>query len=201
MKRQPVGITGRLWRKVSDDEREAYKRLAEEGFSFRDIAKRYGRDHHTVSYNLKADKERFLLSDKQRNRRLEKKRKPIEHVRLMQKLNSCIQQARKRAEKKYISIDIDVKFLMKMYQQQEGFCALTGIKMEIHPLVGMRTNPYSVSLDRIDSNRGYTHNNVRLVVWCINWSLGEWGEDHFEEIAKTYLVKKYGRGLLTFITP
>lgn len=192
MSRQAVGVTGKLWRKVSMEERDAYQCMAEDGFSFRDIGLKFGRDHNTVSYNLKKDKDRLIASEKSRERRIAKKQKPISHVQLMKKLRSCIFQARRRAENKGLPININTEFLAELYKAQQGFCALTGIKMEIYPIPGCRVNPYAISVDRIDSKIGYIRDNVRLVIWCINWALGEWGEHHFEEIVKTYLFKKYG---------
>lgn len=166
--------------------------MAEDGFSLRDIGLKFNRDHHVVSYNLKEDKDRLLKLTKAKDRRIAKKQKPAAQVRLNRKLNCCVQQARARTERKQLPIDIDIRFLADMYKQQEGFCALTGIKMETTPVPGRRTNPYVVSLDRIESHLGYTKNNVRLVIWCINRALGEWGEQQFEEVIKAYLRKKYG---------
>lgn len=36
-----------------------------------------------------------------------------------------------------------------------------------------------MSLDRIDSTKGYTKDNVRLVTWLVNKSIGEYGTDAF----------------------
>ena len=201
MSRQAVGITGKIWRKVLPEEREGYRTMAKEGFSLRDIGLKFNRDHRVIAYNLKDEKDRLLASKKAHERRIAKKRKPTDHVRLTRKLCSCVCQARQRAEHKNLPIDIDAKFLMELYKQQKGACALTGIMMKFKPMPGLRANPYAVSLDRIDSKLGYIRNNVRLVIWCINWSIGEWGEQHFEEIIKTYLTKKYGSRLFSLISP
>jgi len=191
--RKPVGITGRLWREVSKEERDGFRKMADEGFSMRDIGKKYGRDHGVVSYALKDEHELVLLRKKMHHERwMAKKRKPSEQVRLRMKLNGCIQQARSRAERKNIPINIDIRFLLELFDKQRGLCALTGIVMETSNSPEQRTNKYAVSLDRINSKLGYTRDNVRLVVWCINWMIGEWGEGFYEEISKKYFFKKYG---------
>lgn len=193
MDKHAVGVTGRLWKKVSDSEKATFKKMASEGFSFRDIARKFGRDHHVVSYALKGEQDLLAAASKRKAQRLlRKKTKPKAHVELMRKLGSCAQQARTRAERKGLAIDIDTKLLMDLFTRQGGACALTGIALETTNRPGQRCNPYAVSLDRIDSRMGYTSGNVRLVVWCMNWMLGEWGESHFEEMAKAFFIKKYG---------
>jgi len=183
--RKPVGITGKLWRPVSEEDRLAFRQMIDKGFSLRDIGTKYNRDHGVVSYALKNEKELIDLRKDLRHKRLiAKKIKPPEQVRLRAKLNSCISQARSRSERKNFSIDIDIHFLLELFNKQNGLCALTGIKMEITNNPGQRTNPYAISLDRIDSSLGYTRNNVRLTIWALNHMMAQWGEKFFEKISK-----------------
>jgi hypothetical protein len=35
------------------------------------------------------------------------------------------------------------------------------------------------SLDRIDNNGGYTHDNVRIVLHCVNIGINEWGVENY----------------------
>ena len=39
------------------------------------------------------------------------------------------------------------------------------------PIHGHRTAPFKASIDRIDSTRGYTRDNCRLVCWFVNQAL------------------------------
>lgn len=189
--RRAVGITGRLWRKVPQDEKAEYLRLANQGISFRDIGKQFNRDHKVVTYNLRPEKAELLRLESRQKRLLEKKRGEPDQVLLRRKLGSCLQQARKRAERKHIPIDIDIHYLLDIYHKQNGACCLTGLVMELRPLVGHRVNPYAISLDRIDSTKGYTKDNVRLIIWYMNWAMGAYGEKEFAEIAKSYLWYKF----------
>lgn len=189
--RKAVGVTGRLWRKVSQDEKDEYLRLANQGISFRDIGKQFNRDHKVVAYNLRPEKAELLRLESRQKRLLKKIGKEPDHVLLRRKLGSCLQQVRKRAERKHIPIDIDINYLIDLYHKENGACCLTGLVMELQPLVGCRANPYAISLDRIDSTKGYTKDNVRLVIWYMNWAMGGYGEKEFEEIAKSYLWHKF----------
>jgi len=53
-------------------------------------------------------------------------------------------------------------------------------------------NPVGPSIDRIDSNKGYTAANCRLVLTCVNMALNDWGLKVFDMIALAYVAKKYG---------
>ncbi len=55
--------------------------------------------------------------------------------------------------------------LMEMWRAQEGSCAISGVTMTWQKGT---IQPTSISLDRIDNDRGYTVDNVRLVCFCVN---------------------------------
>lgn len=61
--------------------------------------------------------------------------------------------------------DISTEFLLNMWIEQDGKCALTGLQMIWGQGVVSSMN---VSIDRIDQTRGYYTDNVRLVCWCAN---------------------------------
>ena len=64
----------------------------------------------------------------------------------------------KRVKKYHREFDIDLPYLIDLYKKQNGVCSYTGIQM------GFRLGSFErLSLDRIDSNKGYTKDNV---VWC-----------------------------------
>lgn len=75
------------------------------------------------------------------------------------------------------SFDLDVDYLETLWVNQKGLCAVSGIAMSIHGK--NRRDPNTMSLDRIDSSKGYTKNNVRLVTWLVNKSIGEYGTEAF----------------------
>lgn len=97
-------------------------------------------------------------------------------------------EAKRRAAKAGLPFDLTLEFLNGLQVAQNNSCALTGIPFA--PSKGGRNNPYVLSLDRIDSSRGYTQDNVRLVIFAMNAALGPWGEAVFEEVAKAYLARR-----------
>lgn len=70
-----------------------------------------------------------------------------------------------------------------LYEQSGGKCSLTGIPFEYYYKTGDRTPPWAPSLDRIESSKGYTPENVRLVCVAVNMALNTWGEDVLHRIA------------------
>lgn len=99
------------------------------------------------------------------NRQLHRRDKPKP---LKERFNEMLRSVRKR-NKDY---DIDLSFLEELWTKQEGLCYYSKIPMVISswgtsPTMSNR-NPFSMSLDRVDSNKGYTKDNVVFCCWAVN---------------------------------
>lgn len=70
-----------------------------------------------------------------------------------------------------------------------GTCELTGIKFIVGSKIVGRCGPYSPSIDRIDSFKGYTPDNCRVILWALNMGLSEWGEETYLHVAMEYMKK------------
>jgi hypothetical protein len=130
------------------------------------------------------DKEKFL------ERRLEYSKT------LKGKLKTLLTSAKGRSKSKRADFDLDFNFLLDMYKKQGGKCALTGLDFTFVAGHNKDTrgkyNPFNISLDKIDANKGYIKDNVRLVLVVVNISLNSFGDDVFDMISKAYISKKYG---------
>jgi len=75
--------------------------------------------------------------------------------------------------------DLDVGYLKEVWSKQRGICPYTGIKM-ILPESGKswdRTFTMDkMSLDRIDSAKGYVKGNVQFVCLGINYAKNKWSD-------------------------
>lgn len=69
----------------------------------------------------------------------------------------------------------------------QGCCEVTGLPFR-PPSEQYSRNPYGPSLDRIDSSKGYTPDNVRIVCVAANLAMNEWGEEVLSRIAKAYVL-------------
>jgi hypothetical protein len=92
-------------------------------------------------------------------------------------LYSTLRLAKKRAE-----VTIDVEYLLNLFEEQKGFCALSGIKMT---WATGKTEPTSISIDRIDNSKGYIPGNVRLICVVVNAFKSTQTDDELYEFAKT----------------
>lgn len=84
------------------------------------------------------------------------------------KLISLITQSKYRSKKSGIEHSINTDFLKRLYIKQGGKCALSGITMLIQAPRDSVDFWYSMSIDRVDSNLGYTEDNVQLVCNSLN---------------------------------
>jgi len=64
------------------------------------------------------------------------------------------------------NINIDYNYLKFLYDKQNGLCAISGIPMT--SLIKSGKCFYNISVDRIDSSKGYLKENVQLVCAHVN---------------------------------
>jgi hypothetical protein len=71
-----------------------------------------------------------------------------------------------RAKRNGLIVDITKQDLYDLWDNQQGKCALSGIEMTYISNCGRI--PTNVSVDRIDSSKGYIKGNVQLVCMAVN---------------------------------
>lgn len=76
-------------------------------------------------------------------------------------------------------IDIDIKYLYDLLQQQDNKCAITG--KEMLPSFG---DIRSISIDRIDSSKGYIKGNIQLVCQIMNFAKSKYPDNAIKEFFK-----------------
>lgn len=114
---------------------------------------------------------------------------------LMIQMKASLQAAKGNARDHGRQFSIDLDFIAAMYDQQQGRCAVSGIAFETGGYDGCRLRPFELSIDRIDSSRGYTKDNVRLVCKIANYAMGQWGEAALERLADAIVQKRDGSKL------
>ena len=80
-----------------------------------------------------------------------------------------------------------------MLNRADGRCELTGVLFEYTVRPGVRARPLIPSLDRIDPQKGYIKENLRVVCYAVNAAINEWGDGVFEIIARGYRGTKRKR--------
>lgn len=79
--------------------------------------------------------------------------------------------ARKRPDSEKITEDM----LKEIWNKQAGKCALTGVNL------GTSGGYQAASVDRINSERGYTKDNIRLTTWLVNHIRGDLTDKEFTD--------------------
>lgn len=92
-----------------------------------------------------------------------------------------------RAQQKGLPMDITHEWIKE--RLVEGVCAVTGLPFVLE-INRTRKHPRAPSLDRIDSTKGYTQDNVRVVLWAVNAGCMEWGLDEYLAIAGAALARR-----------
>lgn len=95
--------------------------------------------------------------------------------------------ARFRAKQKGLPFALDENAIQGVIDA--GVCELTRIPFNLD---GGKTWD-SPSLDRIDSSKGYTPDNVRVVLYCLNVMANIWGENKIIEMAEAIMAARRSR--------
>jgi hypothetical protein len=92
-------------------------------------------------------------------------------------LNTAIKRKEKRGQK--IEVFISLQDIKDVYEKQEGRCAYTKL-----PLTSEPHQLNTISLDRIDSNKHYTVDNIQLVGIAINRMKLDHTEEQFIQLCR-----------------
>jgi len=92
--------------------------------------------------------------------------------------------AKTRSNKRGREFTITKEQLYKRIVETNGFCELSGL-----PLSVAFNDPLRVSIDRIDSDIGYTPENIQIVASCVNIAKNNLHQDAFIQICKAVSEK------------
>jgi len=90
------------------------------------------------------------------------------------------------ASRRKIEVTITVEYLWKLWQEQQGSCALSGLILTYpQSFRKLSSGLGNASLDRIDSYKGYIEGNVQWVDKDINFMKQRLSQDRFIELCNT----------------
>lgn len=99
---------------------------------------------------------------------------------------------RKCAKERNISFDITKQDLQNKFDEQLGCCKYTGIQLKFAPKYRDDVEIQNLSVDRLNSNIGYTKNNIQYVYKPINKLKHSLSESKFLEFVS--LIYNYSKG-------
>jgi len=86
---------------------------------------------------------------------------------------------RSRSKSRNQIVEVTLEDLKQLWERQDGICPVTGWKMDnLQSTSDERIkHPRRASLDRIDSSKSYTKDNIRFVCWIVNCAKNEFDND------------------------
>ena len=121
-------------------------------------------------YNNKANTGRYYKSSKCKDCDQKRNRYITEDTFITKLLKSCKSSAVRRKRQGRIECSEMIlvkKDLLELKSKQNGRCAISGVKLKWRPNSGWKM----ASVDRLDNNKGYTSDNIRIVCWSVNQAL------------------------------
>ena len=112
---------------------------------------------------------------KKRNERVARFRKTFRGG-ISQRMMACKQ----RAVQQKLPFDIDMLFLIELWEEQEGKCALSG--RPIH--IGNSDWWSRASIDKIEPDKGYVKGNVQFLSMQVNYAKNNMNNEEFIKLCK-----------------
>jgi hypothetical protein len=106
-------------------------------------------------------------------------------ARLPEAIRACFHRAKRNAKVRGMEWAITPDDINHLIARCRGRCEVSGIPLTVSWGGARKKNrPYAPSLDRIDSSKGYTLDNCRIVCVAVNLAMSEWGESVLRRIAR-----------------
>ncbi len=93
-----------------------------------------------------------------------------------------IYKAKERATRKKIAFDLTQEFLWNLFESQNGKCNISGLSLSFG--ASSKDSNATASLDRIDSTKGYTQDNVQWLHKDINLMKNVFKEEYFIQLCR-----------------
>ena len=124
----------------------------------------------SAAASLISDKARKLLLRTRTRDEMAERRLLMDHLILSRR--SC----KVRAKKAGIPFDLSMQDVEVLLAMSKSRCAVTGHEFSFGRYGNTLKRPFVPSIDRIDSSRGYTISNCRIVCSITNIAMNAWGD-------------------------
>lgn len=85
-------------------------------------------------------------------------------------LRTSIAKAKERSVRDGVDFSLTKEALCKKMDDQDGRCALSGMRFNFRKSTRSKKRPFAPSIDRIETLKGYTPDNTRLITQIANYA-------------------------------
>lgn len=127
-------------------------------------------------------KYKYTVSEKGREnwRRYKRSKKGI--------ITCLLNNAKDRAKRNNLPYELDYEWLEAKIDA--GVCELSHLPFVHESRGAFKCSPYAPSIDKINPKDGYTKNNCRVICFCVNMALSDWGEDVLYNMCENLLKNR-----------
>lgn len=155
------------WKRFKEYHRETRAHLGLSSFC-KDCNNNYYRVRHK-NPEVKAKRRARYIKNSLENPDFKEKQKKISkkyYESILGRAKTIMKGVDDRCKKKNMECDIDIGLIEDRIIS--GFCQVTNLPFDLTTKQDSKKNPYAPSIDRIDQSKGYTRDNVRIVLWQVN---------------------------------
>ena len=103
------------------------------------------------------------------------------------RLGKLLAAAKNRATTKELLFNLDLPYLINLWEVNDGCCEVTGQPFDLEPWGNKgQVSPQAPSIDRIIPKLGYVKGNVRIITYHLNVALSDFGINEFEKLITSY---------------
>lgn len=103
------------------------------------------------------------------------------------RLGKLLAAAKNRARDKYLPFNLDLDYLISLWENNSGCCEVTGQQFDLESWGNKgQVSPQAPSIDRIVPKSGYIKGNVRIITYHLNVALSDFGIKEFEKLIASY---------------
>lgn len=128
-------------------------------------------EHLQAWYTSERNKEHLVKLQKQSKEKYDETERGIREL---------LKRARNSAKKKSLDNTLTLDQIKQIWDNQRGVCQYTGWQLQF-PICKLNKTPYTASLDRIDSDKGYVAENIQIISVMANYAKNDFNEEIMKE--------------------
>jgi len=149
--------------------------------------------HKNNNYNFRRDRSYYCKECTKGKSKVEYKNTRINKLKYLNTLEGFLKSLLQHTKTRKKENNINYEYLLDIYNRQDGNCSLSGIKMTT--ISGNGKINTNISIDRIDSSKGYIIGNIQLVCTIVNTMKTNLKQEDFLNWCNLIIVNNYEKNI------